>query len=94
MQHSTIFNLYAVHDHGNEPSDSVSVKCLKEMLTLPGRLPIYLIVDALDVPPNISGIPSSREKVLQLVIEIVELRLSNLCICVTSYPEIDIRDVL
>ena len=45
------------------------------MLTPPGQLPIYLIVDALDEPPNIPGIPSSREKVLQLVIELVELHL-------------------
>jgi hypothetical protein len=64
------------------------------MLTLPDQRPTYLIIDALDESPNTSGIPSPRERVLQLVKELVELRLPNLRICVTSRPEIDIRDVL
>jgi len=51
-------------------------------------------VDALDECPDSSGIPSPCERVLQLLKELVELRLSNLHVCATSRPEIDIRDVL
>jgi len=64
------------------------------MFCLPDRRPIYLILDALDECPDTSGIPSPRELVLQLVEELVELRLPNLHICVTSRPEVDIRDVI
>ena len=64
------------------------------MLTLPYQRPTYLIIDALDESPDTSGIPSPRERVLQLLKELVELRLPNFRICVTSRPEIDIRDVL
>ena len=77
-----------------QPSDSVLTKCLKDMLTLPSQHPIYLIIDALDESPTTSGIPSSRERVLQLLSELVDLRHQQLRICVTSRPEIDIRDVL
>ena len=84
--------LYSVHDDGRkEPSDIVLTKCLKDMLTLPDQLPIYLIMDALDESPNTSGIPSARERVLQLLKELVDLRLPSLHICVTSRPEADIQ---
>jgi hypothetical protein len=68
--------------------------CLKQILTLPDQLPTYLIIDAIDESPNTSGIPSPRERVLQLLKELVELRLPHLHICVTSRPEIDVREVL
>jgi hypothetical protein len=64
------------------------------MLTLPDQRPTYLVIDALDESPDTSGIPTPRERVLQLVKELVELRLADLRICVTSRPEIDIREVL
>jgi hypothetical protein len=87
--------LYSDHDNGKmQPSDSVLTKCLKDMLSLPGQHPIYLIVDALDESPATSGIPSPRERVLQLVRELVDLRHQRLHICVTSRPEIDIKEVL
>ena len=87
--------LYLVHDSGKEqPSDVILTKCLKEMLTLPDQTPIYLIIDALDESPNTSGIPSARERVLHLLKELVDLRLPNVHICITSRPEIDIRDVI
>ena len=87
--------LYSVHDNGKEqPSDSVLTKCLKDMLTLPDQCPTYLIIDALDESPNTSGIPSARERVLQFLKGLVDLRLPNLHICVTSRPEIDIQDVI
>ena len=64
------------------------------MLTVMGRVPIYIVVDALDECPNDSGIPSSREKVLDLVKELVELRHPNLRLCITSRPEFDICTML
>ena len=80
-------------DGAQQPSDGSLEQSLKEMLTLHGR-PIYLIIDALDECSNNSGIPSSRERVLLLLKDLVDLRLPNLHICVTSRPEFDIRDVL
>ena len=69
-------------------------QCLKEILAVPDQRQIYLIIDALDECPDTSGIPSPREKVLLFVKDLVDLRLPNLHICVTSRPEIDIRNVL
>ena len=87
--------LYSDHDNGKEqPSDSALTKCLKDMLALPDQRPIYLIIDALDESPNTSGIPSARERVLQLLKDLVDLRFPHLHICVTSRPEIDIQDVI
>jgi hypothetical protein len=88
-------NLYSAHEDGKkQPSDSYLAECLKEVLTFPDRRPTYLIIDALDESPNTPGMPSPRQKVLQLVKELVELRLPDLHICVTSRPEFDIRNVL
>ena len=88
-------DLYSAHDEGKkQPSDKILAECLKQMLTLPDQPPTYLIIDALDESPNSSGIPSPRERVLYLLKELIELRLPNLHICVTSRPEIEIRDVL
>jgi hypothetical protein len=87
--------LYSAHHKGkDQPGDIDLGRSLKKMLTLPNQHPTYLIIDALDESPNTPGIPSPREKVLQLVKELVELSLPNLHICVTSRPEIDIRKVL
>lgn len=87
-------DLYVAHDRGKkQPSDSVLIKCLRDMLTLSSQQPTYLVMDALDESPNASGIPSTREGVLQLVKGLVDLRHPNLRICVTSRPEIDIKDV-
>ncbi len=90
-----LLHLYSAHDGGaQKPSDDTLTRCLKEMLTLPGQCPIYLIMDALDECSNISGVPSPRDRVLELVKEFVDLCLPSLHICVTSRPEVDIRDVL
>ena len=67
------------------------------MLLSSGQSPIYLIVDALDESPDTSkelGAPPSRQMVLDIVKELVELRLSNIHICLTSQPEADIQSVL
>jgi hypothetical protein len=85
--------LYSTHDDGkNQPSDGVLTKCLQDMLSLPDQRPIYLMMDAVDESPISSGIPSPRERVLQLLKELINLGLPNLHICVTSRPEIDIRN--
>ena len=87
--------LYSDHDNGkNQPRDNALTKCLEDMLSLPDQCPIYIIMDALDESPITSGIPSAREKVLQLLKELVDLSLPNLHICVTSRPEIDIRNAI
>ena len=65
-----------------------------DMLKLPGQAPVYLIVDALDECPNTSSLPSPRENVLKFVEELIDLRLPNLRICVTSRPETDIKVLL
>ena len=87
--------LYKAHDDGaRQPSDRALLDCLKEMLTLPDQSPVYLVLDALDECPNTSGFPSSRKQVLDLVKELVDLRLPSLRICATSRPEVDIKDTL
>jgi len=87
--------LYESHDRGmKQPSDDLLTQCLKQMLSLSDQGQIYIIMDALDECPGSSGIPSPRERVLQLLKELVDLSLPNLHICITSHPEIDIRNTL
>jgi hypothetical protein len=87
--------LYSTHDNGSRlPDDKALVQCLKDMLRLPEHPVIYLIVDALDECPNDSGVVPPRERVLELIKDLVKLPLSNLRVCVTSRPESDILDAL
>jgi hypothetical protein len=67
---------------------------MTDMLSLPGQAPIYIIVDALDECPNISGRLSARGEVLDLIEKLVDLKLPNLHLCVASRPEMDIRVIL
>ena len=91
----TLSSLYAAHKQGAEqPTEDSLARCLKDMLTMMGQVPIYLVMDALDECPNDSGIPSSRERVLKLVKELVGLQHPNLRLCITSRPEFDIRTTL
>jgi hypothetical protein len=84
--------IYSEHGKGAQnPSNETLTKCLTEMVSLSHRGPIYLIVDALDECPDNSGLPTPREEVLDLIKNLVSLRLANLHICVTSRPEIDIQ---
>jgi len=85
----------STHQRGSlQPKESELIKCLKDMLKIPGGIPVYLIVDALDECPNSTGIPSSREEVVELLTQLVGLKLPNLRLCFTSRPEIDIRTSL
>jgi hypothetical protein len=64
------------------------------MLSAAAEKPIYIIVDALDECPDLSGMPTPREDVLNLLESLVRMGLRNLRICVTSRPEVDIQNVL
>ena len=87
--------LYLTHDSSaQKPSEEDLMKCLEEMVTLPDHPPVYLIIDALDECPGSSGMPSPREQVLDLLKELVDLSLPNIHVCVTSRPEVDIRNTL
>jgi hypothetical protein len=87
--------LYSAHDRGARiPTGGVITQSLKEILSIPCKTPIYIIIDAVDECPDVPGMPSSREEVLELVKELVEARLPNLRLCITSRPEVGIRAVL
>ena len=91
---SIVSQLYSDHGRGlRKPDIDALKKCMTDMLSLPGQAPIYIIVDAVDECPNLSGTPSAREEVLGLIEEIVDLKLQSLHLCVASRPEIDIRVV-
>jgi len=75
---------------GFESADALKT-CMADMLSLPGEGPIYLIVDALDECPNFPRTSSAREEVLELIEELVDLKLLNVHLCVASRPEMDIR---
>jgi hypothetical protein len=82
---------HSMHQRGSlQPKESELIKCLKDMLKIPGGIPVYLIVDALDECSK-TGVQSSREDVVELLLQLVGLKLPNLRLCFTSRPEIDIR---
>ena len=87
-----------VHQEHNNGADKLStktmIKCLKQMLALPDHGPVYIILDALDECPNTSGVPSAREEVLDFLKDLVRVQISDLHICVTSRPDIDILAAL
>ncbi|KAI9434710.1 hypothetical protein H4582DRAFT_1855810 [Lactarius indigo] len=83
-----LHDLYSAHRQGLvQPNEDALAQCLKTMLVALGQTPIYLILDAVDECVNTSG-------VLRLVKDLVGLKLSNLHMCITSRPEIDIRNAL
>jgi hypothetical protein len=86
---------FSEHENGShDPSDNSLMRCLKDLLELPGQAPVFLIVDALDECPITSAMSFPREKVLMLLEDLINSQLPNLRICVTSRPEADIRRVL
>ena len=90
-----ISQLYLDNIRGmRQPDIDALKKCLTDMFNLPGQAPIYVIVDGLDECPNLSGTPSAREEVLDLIEDLVALKLPNIHLCVASRPEMDIRMVL
>ncbi|KAN0105772.1 hypothetical protein V8E52_010731 [Russula decolorans] len=92
---ATLSDFYAAHGRGSQhASDDELLECLKDMLKCPGQAAVHIIIDGLDECPATTGLPSPREKVLELVEELVNLHLPNLRICVASRPEADIVPVL
>jgi len=90
-----LHRLYLAHYSGIQtPSDGVLTECLKDMLLIPNQVPVFIVMDAIDECPNISGVPSPREEILGLMEELVNLRLPNLRLFVTSRPEVDILGAL
>jgi hypothetical protein len=88
-------SLYEAHEKGlRQPSEVDLIRCLKDVLALPGHGRVYIVVDAVDESPNRPGIPSPREKVLHLMKELLDLHHPHLRVCITSRPEVDIRMVL
>ncbi|KAI9432788.1 hypothetical protein H4582DRAFT_2102105 [Lactarius indigo] len=90
-------SLYSAHKQGSEqPSNGSLSQCLKSMLTAAAGpfVPIYLVLDGLDECPYDSGLPSPRERLLDLIDDIVSLRHPTLRLCITSRPEFDIRTAL
>src|SRR6266849_9885477 len=94
--YSTVLSdFYVTHGRGSQhASDSELVGCLKDMLKLPGQATVHVVVDALDECPVTSGSRFPREKVLEIVEDLVNLQIPNLRICVTSRPEADILRIL
>jgi len=88
-----LYELFSEHQHGSmQASDSTLKQYLMKILKV-SRFPLYIIVDALNECSS-SGLQLSREKVLALIQKLVGLNLPNLRLCVTSRPEVDIRNVL
>jgi hypothetical protein len=86
---------HSAHRDGiQSPSDDELVQCLKDLLSRPGQAPVYLIVDGLDECQNTSSLSSPRQKVLMLFENLIDSRLPNLRLCITSRPEADIKPIL
>ncbi|KAN0135087.1 hypothetical protein V8E53_006978 [Lactarius tabidus] len=93
--HDIFSRFYLDHDEGaHQPPDEALSKCLTDMLKVQGQPATYIIIDALDESPDISGTPTAREKVLQFLEDLVGLQLPTVHICISSRPEIDIQTIL
>ena len=91
----TLLGYYSSHQSGfQQPNDRTLIQCLENILKASGRVPIYLIIDALDECPNTTTLPPPRAKVSELIEKLVKLNLPNLRLCITSRPEVDIRGSL
>ena len=88
-------HVYRAHGNGTQqPSIDLLKYCLCKMLLVAAQQPVYVIIDAIDECPNFSGLPTPRAVLLDILEELVELRIPNLHICITSRPDIDIKVVL
>ena len=93
--YNILSQLYSGNIRGRrKPSVDALKMCMTDMLNLPGKDPIYIIVDALDECPISLGSQSARKELLELIKKFVELNRPNVHLCVASRPEFDIRDVL
>jgi hypothetical protein len=84
--------LYSDCDAGSrQPGDHALLDCLEKMLKSEGLPTIYIIIDGLDECPHVSGVVPPRERVLQVLENLVNLNHEKLRICATSRPEMDIK---
>jgi len=81
-------------DGAQSPRDEELIRCLVDLVKLPGPPPVYLIVDGLDEIPSTSTQSFHRGHVLSFLDNLVKAQLQNLRLCVTSRPEVDIRTIL
>jgi len=89
-----LFKFYSEHDEGKRyPSEDELARCLTDLLKLPARASVYVIIDGLDECPNTSAVWSPRAKVLNFIEKLIKSQFPNLRMCVTSRPETDIKDV-
>jgi hypothetical protein len=90
-----LYQLYSKCREGSEqPSEAALAGCLKSMLDVPGQVPVYIVIDALDECPDTTGTPSDRNKVLDFVDDLVGSKHSSLYMCISSRPEQDIQSTL
>ena len=75
------------------PGESELTQCLEDMVRV-SKVPVFLVVDALDESPNTLGVPSKRYNVLQLIKGLMQWNAPNLRLCVTSRREDDIESTL
>jgi len=93
--YGVLSDFYSSYNNGGQQaSEGELYECLKEALELPDQPTVYIVIDALDECPAMTGLPSPREEVLELVKDLVELQIPTLRLCVTSRPEADIEPVL
>ena len=95
IYHDGLAKFYLAHRNGSQhASDTELAQCLNHLLAIPGQATTYIVIDALDECPIMTGLSSPREEVLSFVDELVKLQVPNMRICVTSRPETDIELVL
>ena len=93
--YNILSTFHSAHRDGlQSPHDDELVRCLVDLVKLPGPPPVYLIVDGLDESPNISPQSFHRDKVLSFLDDLVKAQLKNLRVCVTSQLEVDIKATL
>jgi len=86
--YDTLSSFYEAHENGSrQPSEGDLIHCLKNVLNISGQGKVYVIVDAVDECPDNPRTHSSRESVLRLIKELVDLRHPDIRICITSRPE-------
>ena len=78
-------HIYSAHNRGTQkPTGTVSTECLKDTVLSPNQNQVYIVIDAIDECPNSPGVSSPREEVLEVLEKLVQLRVPNLRLCVTS----------
>ena len=91
-------HFYKEHSNGVQyPEINALLRCLKDLLRVPGQPPVYFILDALDECSNTSTlalVSPPRKQVLKLLKELIDSQFPRLHICVTSRLEADIQCIL